>query len=165
MMEPFVLAPYKDRERIKRTRYELYMRFLGNKEEARILVGKDEWTDEDLLSALDTLIEEQEAVPCYVNDKYQVMAKDMGDMIHLSIRRLDREVVRDWRDLQEIKNMLVGPEHTGLEVFPPESKLVDTANQYHLWVFKDPKTCLPFGFNRRLVTDDSLSTTKQRKRE
>jgi len=30
--------------------------------------------------------------------------------------------------------MIVGEEHEAFEVYPAESRLVDTANQYHLWV-------------------------------
>jgi hypothetical protein len=55
----------------------------------------------------------------------------------LSIKRRDREVIRDWRELQAIKNAIVGPEHEGFELYPAESRLVDTANQFHLFVFMD----------------------------
>ena len=53
-------------------------------------------------------------------------------MAKLSIRRNDREAVHDWRDLQRIKNELVGPECEGFELYPAESRLVDTANQFWL---------------------------------
>jgi hypothetical protein len=53
--------------------------------------------------------------------------------VHLSIKRFDRGPVRDWRHLQQIKNEVVGPEAEAFEIFPAESRLVDTANQYHLW--------------------------------
>lgn len=45
-----------------------------------------------------------------------------------------------------MKNLIVGPEHEGFEVYPAEFRLVDTASQYHLWVFIDPKVRLPVGF-------------------
>lgn len=54
--------------------------------------------------------------------------------IHLSIRHIDRKAIRDWRHFQRIKNELAGSEREGLEIFPPEEYLVDTANQYHLFV-------------------------------
>lgn len=73
------------------------------------------------------------------------------DMVHLSIKRKDRKTARDWRHLQRIKNELVGPECEGVEVYPAESRLVDTSNQYHLWVFADPTFRLPWGFGERLV--------------
>jgi hypothetical protein len=37
--------------------------------------------------------------------------------------------VHDWRDLQRIKNQLVGPECEAVELYPAESRKVDTANQ------------------------------------
>ena len=54
--------------------------------------------------------------------------------IHLSIRDNKRRAVRDWRHFQRIKNELAGYEREAIEIFPPESQLVDTANQYHLFV-------------------------------
>lgn len=60
--------------------------------------------------------------------------------IHLSIRHNDRRAVRDWRHFQRIKNELAGPEREGVEVFPPESQLVDTANQYHIFVLPEGNT-------------------------
>jgi len=79
--------------------------------------------------------------------------EDLGDVAWRSIKRRDREVIRDWRDLQAIKNAIVGPEHEGFELYPAESRLVDTANQFHLWVFADPKVRLPVGFRERDVLD------------
>lgn len=54
--------------------------------------------------------------------------------IHLSIRHQQRKAIRDWRHFQRIKNELVGKQREAIEIFPPESLLVDGANQYHLWV-------------------------------
>jgi hypothetical protein len=95
----------------------------------------------------------------FMNDGYQVnvglveapFGPACGDMAWLSIKRRDRSTVHDWRDLQEIKNRIVGAEHEGFEIYPAESRLVDTANQYHLWVFLDHKVRLPVGFRSREV--------------
>lgn len=57
-----------------------------------------------------------------------------GIVIHLWIKRHDGQPVRSWGDMQRIKNELVGPERTGVEVYPKESRKVDDANMYHLWV-------------------------------
>lgn len=92
--------------------------------------------------------------------------KDWPNMIWLSIKRVDREAMHDWRELQEIKNMIVGPENEAVEVYPAESRLVDTSNQYHLWVFADTETRFPFGFTSRGVIDhevaDKIFGAKQR---
>lgn len=95
----------------------------------------------------------------YMNDLYQVNAQLVaapfgavaGDVMWLSIKRRDKAPVHDWRELQAVKNLIIGPEHEGFEVYPAESRLVDTANQYHLWVFLDPKFRLPVGFREREV--------------
>lgn len=69
------------------------------------------------------------------NDVYQVLVRDLeGGWTHLSIKRHDRRAVRDWRHLQSIKNEVCGLERWGMEMFPPESRLVDTSNEYHLFV-------------------------------
>ena len=62
------------------------------------------------------------------------------DFIYLSIRHIDRKAIRDWRHFQRIKNELAGENREALEIFPPEEFLVDTANQYHLWVMPEGQT-------------------------
>jgi len=79
----------------------------------------------------------QDAV--FKNDLYTV-AVDQNDCpgwIHLSIKRNDKQPIHDWRDLQEIKNQLLGPEAEALELYPAESRLLDVANQFHLWARAD----------------------------
>jgi hypothetical protein len=72
----------------------------------------------------------------YLNDLYSVFVREIGHgALHLSFHRHDRKAVRDWRHFQQIKNETAGPERLAIEVFPPESMLVDAANEYHLWVF------------------------------
>jgi len=94
----------------------------------------------------------------WLNDAYSVGRYDDGDIIHLSIKRIDKEPIHDWRDLQEIKNLLVGKENEAVELYPAESRRVDMANQYHLWCFADPETQVPFGFNDgRVVVDHDPS--------
>lgn len=97
----------------------------------------------------------------YMNERYQVnvdvvrapFGPDTCDVFWLSIKRRDREAIHDWRELQAIKNRIVGDEYEGFEVYPAESRLMDTANQFHLWVFADPKVRLPVGFRVREVMD------------
>lgn len=102
-------------------------------------------------------VKENEDERVFVNDKYTVFIRERnwrgtGKMLWLSIKRNDKEAIHDWRDLQRIKNMLVGDECEGMELYPAESRHVDHANQYHLWVFTDPKIRFPFGFNERGIT-------------
>lgn len=94
---------------------------------------------------------------CYVNALYQVnvarapVGNDWPPMLWLSIKRRDRRPLHDWRHLQRIKNAIVGPEHEAVELYPAESRMVDEANQYHLWVLEDPTARFPFGHTKRLV--------------
>lgn len=73
-------------------------------------------------------------------------------MVWLSIRARDRsELRRDWREFQRIKNELVGADCEGVELYPAEKRLVDTADQFHLWVFEEPDVRFPFGYLEREV--------------
>jgi hypothetical protein len=89
----------------------------------------------------------------FLSDKYQVNIResrqasdlDWPPMLHLSIKRRDKEPIHDWREMQEIKNALCGKEAEGVELYPAESRLTDTANQYHMWVLKG-QIKFPFGF-------------------
>lgn len=88
---------------------------------------------------------------------------DAPAVVHLSIKRNDRGVVHDWRDLQRIKNELVGPECSAIEMYPPEHLLVDCANQFHLWVFSDPTAHWPVGWRvGRVVDKEERGKTRQR---
>jgi len=111
-------------------------------------------------------------VTCWINSRYQVikyenvpMLQDTGvSLSWLSIKRRDKESCHDWRDFQRIKNELCGDERFGLQVYPAESNLVDTSNQYHLWVFPEGMVC-PIGFAQRLVGGGDRDTdlgSKQR---
>jgi len=108
------------------------------------------------------------AEACYVNNLYQVdvrrmLPKEEGGfvMTYLSIKRRDKRHIRDWRDFQRIKNEIVGPEAEGIEIFPAESRLTDTCNQYHMWVFP-PGHKLPFGFEGRVVGENPPDGAVQR---
>lgn len=98
---------------------------------------------------------------CWINDMYQVNVNEQPGLTHLSIKRIDRAPIHDWRDLQAIKNEICGPEREAVEIYPAESRKVDTANQYHLWVLPAGES-LPFGFSIRAVTDSPGFNAVQR---
>lgn len=63
----------------------------------------------------------------WANDLYQVhvmrwppQAPIPHPIVHLSIRRMDRQGARDWRHFQAIKNQIVGPECEAIELYPAE---------------------------------------------
>lgn len=87
----------------------------------------------------------------YVNDKYQVSVEKLGHgWLWLSIKRKDKEPIHDWRELQAIKNAIAGKEREAVELYPAESRLVDTSNEFHLFVLP-LNTKFPFGFKTRLI--------------
>ncbi len=104
----------------------------------------------------------------YLNDKYQVNTRLVASqpgwppLLHLSIKRIDRAPVHDWRELQQIKNEIVGPDCEAVELYPAESRVVDTANQYHLWCLAAPGTRFPFGFTTGVRSEGSMGKSVQR---
>lgn len=103
---------------------------------------------------------------CYMNSRYTVYVRrpksEFGDLIHLSIKRNDRNPLHDWRDLQRIKNEILGPEEEACELYPAESRLVDGANQYHLHSFIGQRA--PFGYEteRCVMLPGGMDGSKQR---
>lgn len=95
----------------------------------------------------------------WTNDRYTVNVRrqqgNLGELIHMSIHDHDRSSRHDWRDLQRIKNDIMGPEGEAIEIYPAESRLVDTANEWHLWGIVG--MAWPFGYQERLVSEDGVS--------
>lgn len=53
--------------------------------------------------------------------------------VMLQVSRHDGGSVFDWRDLQQIKTLVLGAEWEAIELFPAESRLVDPSNARYLW--------------------------------
>jgi hypothetical protein len=123
-------------------------------------------TYDDAKRAIESVVADE----IWGNSLYQVNirtilgAPDLPRVKHLSIKRRDKKVIHDWRHLQRIKNELVGSECEAIEIYPAESRLVDTSNQYHLWVFDDPNHRIGLGFGDRMVLNTSKAGAVQRKR-
>lgn len=79
------------------------------------------------------------------------------EMKQLSIRRIDRKVIHDWRHLQQVKNDVFGPDCEAVELYPADDRVVDTANSYHLWVLIEPGTKFPFGWSAGLRTNEDVA--------
>ncbi len=126
-------------------------------------------TKPDMTEAL--IMEELAKGELWMNDTYTVAIYDNGGdgaggrFLHLSIKRNDREVIHDWRDLQRIKSELCGPEAEGLELYPAESRVVDMANQYHLWVFTKNKIGFGFKGDRQTFDASKAATLGAKNRE
>ena len=100
---------------------------------------------------IEQAVQRMNSIQMYENDCYLVEVRFTPPFVHLDIRRHDGADCKNWRELQQIKNEIVGPEHEAVELFPAESRLVDTANQYHLWVHVSAEYRFPFGFAERCV--------------
>ena len=77
----------------------------------------------------------------------------------MSIKRHDREPMQDWRVLQRIKTEIAGAETDAIELYPAESRVVDTANQYHLYAFVGCGP-IPVGFMKGARSDNEMTNTE-----
>ena len=83
------------------------------------------------------------------------------NVTELSITRHDKEAIYNWRHFQFIKNDIFGEEREALELYPAESRLMDSANTYWLYVLPEGIT-VPFGFrDGRFVQDSQDPRVKQ----
>ncbi len=89
-------------------------------------------TPEERYQLLDLFCDLFVNVLTFENDIYKVTLLQEFPC-RISIRRHDNAPCHNWRDFQEIKNQLLGPDHNMVEVYPSESRLLDTDNVYHLW--------------------------------
>ena len=111
------------------------------------------------------LIEGEEV---WVNSQYTVHVTrnapngfGMEGVVWLSIKNNEKSARHDWREFQRIKNELTDPECDAVEVYPKESRLHDTADQFHLWVFPADAQ-FPVGFTDRAVSDNPNPGGSQR---
>lgn len=110
---------------------------------------------------VEAMLQQASRFQVYENDLYRVeIDTDSPPFIHLDIHRHDHTPCKNWCHFQQIKNELIGPEHEAVEIFPAESRLVDTANQYHLWVHANPCYRLPMGFRERFVPPQPMTYTR-----
>ncbi len=128
-----------------------------------------QWGNRYTREEIEKIIDDEFKAEVWINSLYQVNKRNIPaglfpELVWLSIKRRDKSPIHDWRHLQEIKNELVGPENEAFELYPAESRKVDTANQYHLWVFASPDVRLPVGFTERLVDYNDGIYSKQRRR-
>lgn len=96
-------------------------------------------------------------IDVWANDRYVacVERRDTGPasgtVRSVSVHRRDRKPIRDWRHMQAIKNDICGYETEAVELFPADSRLMDTSNEYWLWVLP-PGQQFEIGFTERHVS-------------
>ena len=112
----------------------------------------------DLLSQHDGIVPEP-FEDCLVTVRTGEQLRDRGMMhgptqewndrcMHISFRKRDNSTLIPWHQKQRIKNHFAGEDREAIEIFPSEHRLMDTANQYHLWVLPAGQQ-IPFGWTTR----------------
>lgn len=64
---------------------------------------------------------------------FSVLERQTNGATHFAISSLSG-VRPTFHEMQRIKNELAGTDATGIEVYPPQSELVDEADMFHLWI-------------------------------
>lgn len=97
-------------------------------------------------------------IAIWINSRYIVQEYDVSEEYEMPITQLsiknnhNNHLAHDWRDLQRIKNEICGEEKEAVEVYPAMSRMVDTSNQFHLWVFMD-KAPIILGWKEGMVLE------------
>jgi len=113
------------------------------------------------------------------NSKYKVTFDKQCDHIHpnwpenlacwyISFSMKDGGHMLDWREIQDMKNQVVGEKHEAVMLFPTDNRCMDTVNQFHLYIIGDEGVEFPVGWQcPKSVTDetDGKADCKQRKLE
>lgn len=139
---------------------------MGKKSRAkreRLVVADPPWTPFERAVYPPGVKRDPEWRASWINSRYQVDVSElkpnvagMPNMTVLAIKRRDKNWIHDWREIQRIKNEILGPEWEGVELYPAESRLADSANQYWLWCLP-PGAPFPFGFtDGRIVSEVSV---------
>jgi hypothetical protein len=69
--------------------------------------------------------------------------------------------VRRWRDLQRVKNEIMGPQREAVEIFPGENRLHGLeVNAFDLWVAPEGQR-FPFGWTARLADQVDASCLQE----
>lgn len=82
----------------------------------------------------------------FKNSIYSVQVYERENCTLLGIRRHDQKASCPWSHKQKIKNYILNDDYYAIEIFPPESELVDQANMYWLWAsYRIEKLCKSLG--------------------
>ena len=105
-----------------------------------ILIPPKEWQGKEYLPAG---LREVYRSRFYLIQVYQIPGKAFPDYARVSVQRSEDAAFRQdkgkhppisWDALQEIKNQIGFGDRLALEVYPPDSELVNVAPMRHLWI-------------------------------
>lgn len=83
----------------------------------------------------------QRVTKAHRNWVFSVLERPLANgVVHYAVSSLS-QIRPTWWEMQRIKNELAGEAATAVEVYPPQSEVVDEANMFHFWVLPDG---LPF---------------------
>ena len=74
------------------------------------------------------------------NDRYTVSVtfkdnRKREGYLEIGVHNHNRTTIVPWAHMQQIKNEVAGPEREAVMIYPAESRLVDTANEYWIYVY------------------------------
>lgn len=81
----------------------------------------------------------------YVVQVYRV-ATELGEVLHLCITGIDGGEP-PWRDMQRIKDEIIGTDAEAVQVYPKKRDIMDQADIYHLFILPS-EWPIPFGLHR-----------------
>jgi len=91
----------------------------------------------------------------YANSFFYVVVYILDGIIQLSIKPFDPSDKPTWKDLQQIKNEIVSRESEAIELFPAESRCVESEGHTYLWVLHDQQQYpIGFGFNLEKLSSE-----------
>lgn len=83
----------------------------------------------------------QQVTKAHRNQVFCVLERPLANgVVHFAVTSMS-QARPSWWEMQRIKNELAGESATAVEVYPPQSEVVDEADMFHFWVMPDG---LPF---------------------
>jgi hypothetical protein len=82
---------------------------------------------------------------CWISEDndIEVLLNHVENFVHLKIHRCDDSKIYGFYLLQDVKDAILGPNITAVQIFPRSDDLVDGSNTYHLWTWKGINEQLP----------------------
>tara|TARA_R100000734_G_C3317614_1_gene110924 strand:- start:2257 stop:2802 length:546 start_codon:yes stop_codon:yes gene_type:complete len=120
---------------------------------------------DEIVKSSEEVAKREQAGQVYKNSLFTVnvyRGESADDMVHiddlkgkcvwLSIKRNDKGTNIKWSDKMALQRSLLGDDWLGIEIYPPQKFMVDTANQYHL-ICIPPEYVdnFPFGWKHREI--------------
>jgi hypothetical protein len=120
----------------------------------------------------DKMIDAQENDETWGNDRYtvgvQYLDGNRDGFVELSVHNHNRTPHIPWRHLQQIKNEVLGADREAVQIHPSEDRLVDTANEFWLYVYPTGKAPMRRGkklgmnIGRRVLYDTAPGIGRSR---